>query len=263
MAPSPVWLATAAPLSTPPPNEARAAWLLAGATVLYLGYHLAIRPAVVRRLFPRHATTDDGVRTAIGLWRKAVGVALFGLVPGFAAALAWPGGLAACGLALEHAPISLALGLGFAAVMAPLIALQTRKPAFLAHYPEVRLPFTRRVAAWNAVGWATFLVAYELFFRGLLVIALAREIGAWPALMASLFAYVLAHLDRFVGETLGTLVTGTLFGLVALETGSILGPIVAHLGVSLPSDTLAARARARLGQSPPDGPSDSHAGGAP
>lgn len=246
MAQSPAWLSTAATLSDPPPAELRAASLLAAATLLYLGYHLAIRPAVVRRLFPRATTTDDGVRTAIGLWRKAVGVVLFGLVPGVAVALAWPGGLAACGLTFEHAPLSLAIGLGFAAVMAPLIALQTNKPEFLRLYPEVRLPFTPRIAAWNALGWAAFLVAYELFFRGFLVIALATEIGPWPALMASLFAYVLAHLDRFVGETLGTLVTGTIFGLVALETGSILAPVLAHLGVSLTTDTLAARARARL-----------------
>jgi membrane protease YdiL (CAAX protease family) len=97
------------------------------------------------------------------------------------------------------------------------------------------------VAAWNALAWAAYLFGYELFFRGILVLALGAEIGALPALAVSLMGYVFVHLDRYIGETVGTVVTGTLFGVVALETGSLLAPFVAHLGVALAADHLAAR----------------------
>ena len=221
-------------------SHAHAVAIMVAATVLYLAYDLAIGRKVVARLFPS-AASEEQLRTAVSFFRKAVGTVLLGLVPCIPAALLLPGGLAACGLSLDEAPRSLLLAGGFVLLMLPLLLVQSRRPMFLRNYPEVRVPFTRRIALWNALGWTTYLLAYELFFRGFLVLGLAPHIGPLPALAASLMAYVFVHLGRYPGEVLGTLVTGSVFGLVALDTGSILMPFLAHLGVALTSDTLAAR----------------------
>jgi membrane protease YdiL (CAAX protease family) len=232
--------ATPTEWSNPSEPELRAAVLYAVATVLYLAYHLAVSRDVVARLFPRR-TAEAELRTTVSFFRKGLGTVLFGVVPAIAIALAWPGGLARCGMTLAEAPRSLAYAAAFVIAVLPLVWSQSKKPAFRRHYPEVRIPFTPRVAGWNALAWTTYLVAYELFFRGILVLGLAPEIGALPALAISLMAYVFVHLGRYPGETVGSLVTGTLFSLVALETGSLLMPVVAHLGVALGSDHLAAR----------------------
>jgi len=222
------------------PSHAFAVGIMGAATLLYLAYDLVIARKVVARLLPRYRA-EDALRTAVSFFRKAAGAVLLGLVPATLAALLLPGGLEACGLSLSDAPRSLLYAAGFVALVAPLILLQSRKASFRAHYPEVRIPFTPRVTAWNALAWTIFLFAYELFFRGFLVLGLAAQIGPLPALGASLMAYVFVHLGRYPGETVGTLVTGSVFGLVALDTGSILMPFLAHLGVALLSDTLAAR----------------------
>lgn len=222
-------------------SDVRVAVVLVAATLLYLAYNLLIAPRVVARLFPRRATNESDLRTTGSFFRKGAGAILFGVIPAAAMALAWPGGLAACGLTFAEAPRSLLYALGFIALMLPLLVFQARKPSFRLHYPEVRRPLTGRTALWNTLGWAAYLSGYELFFRGILVLALAPLVGPLPALTLALMAYVFVHLGRYAGETVGTLFTGTLFGVVALDTGSILMPFLAHFGVALLADFLAAR----------------------
>jgi len=221
-------------------GELIGALILGLATVLYLAYHLMSSPRSVQWLFPSRAL-PDALRTTTAFFRKGLGTLLLGVVPAILAALCLPGGLAACGLTFDEAPRSLLMASIFIALSLPAIAVQARKPAFRLHYPEVRAPFTRRLAACNAAAWAAYLGAYELFFRGLLVLALASYIGPLPALAASLMGYVFVHLGHYPGELLGTLLSGSVFGLAVLDTGSILMPWVAHLGLALASDHLASR----------------------
>lgn len=241
------------PFTAPSDQHLRVSVVLGAATFLYLGYHLAISRPFVTRVFPTRTTTDAELRTTTSFFRKAVGAVLFGLLPAIVLAIAWPGGLAACGLTFTETPRSLLYALAFLAVMVPLIYSQARKPPFRQHYPEVRRPFTRAVASWNALAWIAYLIGYEFFFRGILVLALAPLIGPLPALTMSLMAYVFVHLDRYAGETLGTLFTGTLFGIITLETGSILMPVVAHVGVALLTDHLSSHFSARAARDQPHG----------
>lgn len=220
----------------PSPEQAAAAVVLGVATLVWVVYHFAISPAFVRRLHPE-ATTAESLSTATAWHRKLVGGPLLA-----AAALA-------CGIAydlplgLTHDDLgtSLLWTLGPLIVLIPLLAFQSRKPAFRALYPEVRTPFTRHVRLTNAAAWLSFLFGYELFFRGLLVLGLASLIGPLPAVAASMVAYVLTHLHKYPGEALGSVVMGLLFSGVAFETGSLLMPVALHTLVAVLSDELATR----------------------
>jgi membrane protease YdiL (CAAX protease family) len=239
-------------------SSLRTVALLAGATTLYLAYHLAISKPSVSRLFAARLATlerpaatrpalssSDALSTITSWFRKALGVVLLGLLPAVPMALSTPAGLHALGLNLDHLDQSL-LWTGVAlAVFLPVIALSSRGPAHRQAYPEVRLPFTPRIATWNAGAWAAFLLAYELFFRGFMLLGLAPLLGPEVALAVTTMAYVFVHLDKFAGEVLGTIFTGIGFGLVTLETGSILMPFLAHLAVAVTNDTLASRPRPR------------------
>lgn len=219
--------------------------VLATATACYAAYHYGSSAAAVRRLFG--VSGDVAVRTAIGWWRRALGVLALGVVPFAVATLGLGHAPAALGLNADALGLSLALTAGLVALLAPLIALQARKPWFVAHYPEVREPVAwgPRDHARNAASWLAYLVGYELFFRGVLLFPLAAAFGPWPAIAISTFGYVLVHLPKNPGEGVGSLFIGVLYCAVALHTGSLVMPILAHWATAVAADGLAARARGR------------------
>lgn len=151
-------------------------------------------------------------------------------------------------LTLPH-PAATALGaLALAALALPAVALAARRPDFTDHYPQVRdRPWTPRLALHNALSWAIYLIAYEYFFRGLLLFALAARLDPWTAIALTTLAYVLAHLPKPGRETAGTLPMGIAFAAVTLATGSIWAAVISHWLIANTSDLLAARA----GLSPP------------
>jgi membrane protease YdiL (CAAX protease family) len=211
------------------------------ATGLYLTYHLLIRPPVVARIFPAHAN-GDALRTRTAFFRRYLGTALFGLIPILALAVA-DADVNALGL---HPFTSTHLALSLSPLaLTPLLARQARNPSFRQHYPEVRTPFTNRTHALNALSWATYLLAYEFFFRGLLLLGLAPVIGPELALAVMVMGYVWVHLDKYPGEAIGSFVSGLGFGLLTLDSGSILPAFLAHLLIALLTDTLAAQKAAR------------------
>jgi len=216
-------------------NDIEVLALVGGATVFYLAFHLLQRADAT----PRRP-----------LRRRWIGVVLLGVVPLALVAALSPRPLASYGLTIDHLPWSLAVSVATWLALLPLIALQARSVAFQAAYPELRLPLVGAVARDNAASWILYLVAYELFFRGILLLGLAPLIGAHPALAVVTMGYVFVHLDKFAGEAIGTIFTGVGFGLAALHTGSIVMPVVAHVLIALTSDTLAARAAARRGVAP-------------
>lgn len=231
-------------LWSPPPAELGAAVVLGAATLALLVNHLATAPAAVRALYPEvRARLGDGdaLSTRTAWHRKLFGgpwLLAVALVVGQALSLP-------LGLGLDRLEVSLLwVGVPYAALV-PVLIVQSRKAAFQALYPEVRTPFTPRTRLRNAGAWLVFLVGYELFFRGLLVLGLATLIGPWPALAASLVPYVAVHLHKYPGEAVGSVFTGVGFSLVALETHSLLMPILLHWLMAVTSDELAARARAK------------------
>lgn len=226
--------------SQPLAPESSAAVVVCAATLAWVAYHFATTPAFVRRLHPE-ADTPDALSTATAWHRKLFGALLFTAVAlGCAIAFDLP-------LGLNHDALGLSLlwTLGPFAVLAPLIALTARRPAFHAHYPEVRAPLTGPTRLANAAAWLVFLFGYELFFRGLLVLGLATLIGPLPATATSLMLYVVTHLHKHPGEALGSFFMGLLFSYVALETRSLVMPVALHLLIAVTTDELASRARLR------------------
>jgi len=204
----------------------RSTLIVAGATLLYLAYHL-----IGKRFQGRWAP----------LYRRAFGAAVLGLVPLVLVTLAYRLPLSSWGLTLKDAGWSMAVaGVAWLGLL-PILALQARSPAFQARYPELREPFTPSVAALNAGAWVAYLIGYELFFRGILLLGLADTLGPWLALAIVTMGYVFVHLDKYAGEAVGTVFSGAAFGLAVLYSGSLLMPLLLHVLIAVSSDTLAAR----------------------
>lgn len=218
-------------MPTKPPSDIAIAMMVA--TVAYLFFHVGAIHA--GNFGPRR-----------GWWRRFLGIPLLMGVPLIVIAATGLPGPEALGLNFNDAGTSLLLAAATILALAPLLVLQSRKPSFLKFYPEVRLPrWTATDHLKNALSWTSYLLAYEFFFRGFMLLLLASVMEPTLALVLMTMAYALAHIDRYPGELFGTLFTGLGFGLVTLETGSLMMPWLAHAGLAVTTDLLAARATAR------------------
>lgn len=200
--------------------------LLAATTLLQLGYWYLGAPGP--------ATPREPLQALVSV---AWAVLLLGLVPWL---LLRPLGLVGrrMGLARGDLRSGLALtALGLVAVL-PLAWFAAGDPAIRLTYPwpgpQIAAgpgPFL----AW-AVIYALYYLAYEFFYRGLLLRGLEPTLGRFGALWFQTVASTLLHLGKPLLEALAALPAGLLFGLIALRTRSILYVFLIHLGLGLATD---------------------------
>ncbi|GAB4401024.1 MAG: hypothetical protein OHK0053_23200 [Microscillaceae bacterium] len=125
-------------------------------------------------------------------------------------------------------------------MMLPLILMASFRPDFLKTYPMIK-PWllAQNHSGWNPwVMFAVFECSYglgfifvELFFRGVLVIGMARCLGH-HAVLPMVVAYAFLHFGKPLGETLGAIAGGYVLGVIALHTRTILGGCFIHIGIA-------------------------------
>jgi len=123
--------------------------------------------------------------------------------------------------------------------MVPFIALASTQHDFLRRYPTFSAFVqgeTFDSTLLTKMGIYEFLygsdyVAIELFFRGFVIYALARYMGK-GAIIPMATMYVFIHFGKPVGETISSFFGGTILGIIAYETNSIFGGIIAHCGIA-------------------------------
>jgi hypothetical protein len=123
--------------------------------------------------------------------------------------------------------------------MVPLVALASTRPDFLHTYPKVKniafiSTYTKTVWPWQILyelSYGLDFLSIELFFRGLLVIGLARYAGEYAILPMAAF-YCTIHFGKPLGECISSFFGGLLLGVIALRTRSVLGGLIVHLGLA-------------------------------
>lgn len=124
-------------------------------------------------------------------------------------------------------------------LLVPLIALASTRPDFLHTYPKVKnigflSGYTHPVWPWKALyelSYGLDFLSIELFFRGFLVIGLARYAGQYAILPMAAF-YCTIHFGKPLGECISSLFGGLALGVIAWRTRSILGGLIVHLGLA-------------------------------
>jgi len=124
-------------------------------------------------------------------------------------------------------------------IMVPLITFASSQPDFLHMYPKLKqVAFTDNISrhSW----WYKLLYEFsygvdfftiELFFRGFLVFAFVRYVGADAVLPMAVF-YCSIHFGKPLFECISSFFGGMLLGIIAYRTQSILGGIMVHLGIA-------------------------------
>lgn len=122
-------------------------------------------------------------------------------------------------------------------IMVPLIVLASTQGDFTRYYPKAAKLFSeefqptlKRVGIYELFYGLDF-VYIEFFFRGFMVIAFARFLGPVSIPFAALL-YCSIHFGKPLGETISSWFGGMLLGILALETRSIMGGIMVHMGIA-------------------------------
>ena len=131
-------------------------------------------------------------------------------------------------------------------VMFPLMVMAIEDPEFLKTYPKFKsygvenywginiktliLPFESLYA------WSFFTT--ELFFRGFLVIGLARIMGM-HAILPMVCMYAFLHFEKPLAETIGSVFGGFLLGAIAYKSKNIWGGVFVHIGVAMMMELIA------------------------
>jgi membrane protease YdiL (CAAX protease family) len=91
--------------------------------------------------------------------------------------------------------------------------------------------------AWELMYGASFL-ALEFFFRGFLLFALKRTMGAY-AIFVMIVPYCMIHFHKPVAEVCGAIFAGIILGTLAMATRSIWCGVLIHVSVAWTMDLLA------------------------
>jgi len=124
-------------------------------------------------------------------------------------------------------------------LMMPLIIIASFQPAFQHTYPQYKF--------WNyngafgltplqsdllfEVAYGMDFISIELFFRGALVIGMAKVLGK-EAILPMAAAYVIIHFGKPAGEAISAFFGGFILGVHSLKTKNILGGIIIHVGIA-------------------------------
>ncbi len=121
----------------------------------------------------------------------------------------------------------------------PIVAVASYTRPFLHTYPFYKMAarsWTDYVA-WELMYGASFL-ALEFFFRGFLLFALKRTMGAY-AIFVMIVPYCMIHFHKPVTEVCGAIFAGIVLGTLAMATRSIWCGVLIHVSVAWTMDALA------------------------
>jgi len=122
-------------------------------------------------------------------------------------------------------------------IMMPLIALASTQNDFLRTYPKAKFIETLQISPKK---WYYFIyelcygfdfVSIEFFFRGFLVLSLYKICGPQCIIPVAVF-YCTIHFGKPLGETISSFWGGLLLGIVSVNTQSIWGGLIVHLGIA-------------------------------
>ena len=122
-------------------------------------------------------------------------------------------------------------------IMIPLIAAASTQRDFLEMYPKAKFltHLDLRSKNWHYVIYELCygfdFVSIEFFFRGFLILSLAKICGPRCIIPMACF-YCTIHFGKPMGEAISSFWGGMLLGIVSFNTGSIWGGLLVHLGIA-------------------------------
>lgn len=119
--------------------------------------------------------------------------------------------------------------------MIPLLTAAAAQKDFQSVYPKAKFLQDIPAKKWQYVVYELCygfdFVSIEFFFRGFLILALAKICGTHCIIPVACF-YCSIHLGKPMGEAISSFWGGLLLGIISYNTGSIWGGLIVHLGIA-------------------------------
>jgi membrane protease YdiL (CAAX protease family) len=127
---------------------------------------------------------------------------------------------------------------GLLAIIIPVMLIVAQQPDFGSYYPFYKLSSRSwfDFLAWEAAYYLQFF-ALEFFFRGWMVGALRRNMGA-SAIFVMCVPYCMIHYGKPYLEAHGAIVAGVVLGSLSMKTRSIYAGFLLHVTVAAAMDFL-------------------------
>jgi membrane protease YdiL (CAAX protease family) len=209
--------------------------LLSAPVLGILFVYLGSKPFYFQHLASAFVLRGNAELTA-GLFTFASAFVLLGLIPALIVKFVFQEPLSAYGVRSGD----LTFGWKAFAVVAPVMVLlsfsASKMPEFLAQYPLNRAAGDGPLAfAGHAIAYLAFYAGWEFGFRGFVQCGLREEMGDWNAILVQTLASSILHIGKPLEETLGAILGGLVWGVIAFRSRSLLVPLMTHwvLGLSL------------------------------
>lgn len=148
----------------------------------------------------------------------------------------------------ETAFFSLAWILGLCILVIPLAYLSAKKPKNFENYPQIRTKFwTQKIFILNLIGWAVYLLGYEMLFRGVLLFPTAKIIGIWPSIAINVALYSATHIPKGFDETIGAIPLGIVLCILTLQSQTIWIAFFVHLALAWTNSLTALKHHPEIG----------------
>ena len=144
------------------------------------------------------------------------------------------------GFRLAHGKLGWGFVLAGWLLMLPLIALVLQfSPAFQQKYPLSAVAGTSwKVFIVYEIFYGIYMFCWEFFFRGFMLFGLEKRFGNYSILIQTI-PFVVKHANKPFAEAMGSVVTGIVLGVLALETRSFIYGAAVHWLVAMSMDVLA------------------------
>ncbi len=205
-------------------------------TFAYGVYFYVYKSAAIKKYFYGRLGEERGSLYHV-LVSRGVFAALGGVVPGIVAWVFFDISPAKVGLTFSLSYWSLQRTLTWLVLLSCITGstlwFLKKTERILGAYPQIRLKqWNYRAIFLNIVSWAAYLLAYEIMFRGYLLIPLLSA-GLWAAIAVNTALYVAVHLPIGLTESVGAAVYGPVMCILTLESGTFWIAFVSHLVLAL------------------------------
>mgnify|MGYP006300387763 CR=1 FL=1 len=224
--------------------------LLANLEVVFL-VGLAVVSYLIMEVFPNRIITGKLLKKLIpGLGKDEVrilsikysGILWLGIIPLLVWTLVNNVSLSSVGLSFHNFHVTLRWILILAPVPVIINFFAARSPKNLALYPLVRKPeWNLRILLTDMLSWLFYLVGYEFFFRGFMLLGMIPLLGVWPSIVINIMAYSFVHIHKGGREAFGSIPMGLLLCLITIDTGNIWAAFFIHLSLAWSNELFALR----------------------
>ena len=133
-------------------------------------------------------------------------------------------------------------GLKILMVLIPVVVIAilfaSNMPDVQSEYPLAKslLQDQSHIAFYEIAYVIFYYIAWEFYFRGVLIFGLKDKFGAFSAILIQTISSCLVHIGKPEGEIIGAIIVGIIFGVIALRTRSIWYVFILHALIGVLTD---------------------------